>query len=96
MRFAYSHLSDTADNIIRGNGKFEQLMAASQEIAAACAQLVVSSRVKANSGSENLAKLSKSSKLVLQATGNVIATTKHCSKLIDESGSAIFSPILFR
>jgi len=77
---------ETADKIIRGNGKFEELMAASQEIAAACAQLVVASRVKANSSSKNLAKLSMSSKLVLQATGNVIATTKHCSKLIEESG----------
>lgn len=61
-------------------------MAASQEIAASCAQLVVASRVKADSSSKNLANLSKSSKLVLQETGNVIATTKHCYKLIDESG----------
>ncbi len=78
--------SETADKLIRGNGKFEELMAASQEIAAACAQLVVASRVKASSSSENLARLSKSSKAVLTATGNVIATTKHCNKLIEESG----------
>lgn len=86
-------LVETADKIIRGNGKFEELMAASQEIAAACAQLVVASRVKANSASENLAKLSKSSKLVLQATGNVIATTKHCNKLIEESDVTDFSKL---
>jgi len=86
-------LVDTAEKIIRGNGKFEELMAASQEIAAACAQLVVASRVKANSSSENLAKLSKSSKLVLSATGNVIATTKHCSKLIEESDITDFSKL---
>lgn len=77
---------ETADKLIRGNGKFEELMAASQEIAAACAQLVVASRVKASSSSENLARLSKSSKAVLTSTGNVIATTKHCNKLIEESG----------
>ena len=69
-------------------------MVASQEIAAACAQLVVASRVKANSSSENLVKLSKSSKSVLQATGNVIATTKHCNKLIDESGNLYYKSLV--
>ena len=66
------------------------MIAASQEIAGACAQLVVASRVKANSSSQNLAKLSKSSKVVLEATGNVIATTKNCNKLIEESGEEFF------
>lgn len=78
--------SETADKILSGSGKFEELMAASQQIAASCAQLVVASRVKADSSSQNLAKLSKSSKLVLQETGNVIGTTKQCIKMIDESG----------
>ncbi|KAH9389798.1 histidine permease [Tyrophagus putrescentiae] len=86
-------LVETADKLIRGNGKFEELMAASQEIAAACAQLVVASRVKASSSSENLARLSKSSKAVLTATGNVIATTKHCNKLIEESDVTDFSKL---
>lgn len=82
-------ISEIADKIIRGKGKFEELMAASQEIAAACAQLVVASRVKAQSSSQNMAKLAQSSKAVLQATGNVIATTKQCNELIEESGISI-------
>lgn len=69
-----------------GTGKFEELMAASQEIAASCAQLVVASRVKADKSSQNLSNLSNSSKCVLQETGNVIATTKHCSKLVEDNG----------
>lgn len=78
--------SDYADKIINGTGKFEELMAASQAISASCAQLVLASKVKADMSSQNLANLSKSSKLVVQETGNVIATTKHCIKLIEESG----------
>lgn len=81
--------SETADKIISGSGKFEALMAASQEIAASCAQLVVASRVKADSSSQNLSNLSKSSKSVLQETGNIIAITKHCSKLIEDNGKYI-------
>lgn len=84
-------LVEIADKIIRGKGKFEELMAASQEIAAACAQLVVASRVKAQSSSQNMAKLAQSSKAVLQATGNVIATTKQCNELIEESDITDFS-----
>nr|XP_027203419.1 huntingtin-interacting protein 1-like [Dermatophagoides pteronyssinus] len=78
-------LVETADKIISGSGKFEALMAASQEIAASCAQLVVASRVKAEASSQNLSNLSKSSKSVLKETGNIIAITKHCSKLIEEN-----------
>ncbi|XP_046915882.2 huntingtin-interacting protein 1-like [Dermatophagoides farinae] len=86
-------LVETADKIISGSGKFEALMAASQEIAASCAQLVVASRVKADSSSQNLSNLSKSSKSVLQETGNIIAITKHCSKLIEDNVETDFSKL---
>lgn len=86
--FKQKKTSETADKIISGSGKFEALMAASQEIAASCAQLVVASRVKADSSSQNLSNLSKSSKSVLQETGNIIAITKHCSKLIEDNGKS--------
>ena len=85
--------SDVADKVLSGGGKFEELMAASNEISASCAQLVVASRVKASSGSENLAKLTQSSKSVLKETSGVIATTKHCIKLIDESDTNDFSKL---
>ena len=35
-----------------GSGKFEEIMVASQEIAASTAQLVIASRVKAREGSD--------------------------------------------
>lgn len=86
MLLSFDYNSETADKIVSGLGKFEELMAASQEISASCAQLVVASRVKADSNSENLSNLSKSSKSVLEETGKIIATTKQCSKLIEENG----------
>ena len=45
-------------------GKFEELIAASQEIASSTAQMVVASKVKAKKESQNLAALSSASKKV--------------------------------
>lgn len=79
-------LLEAADKVVSGDGKFEQLMVASQGIAASTAQLVVASRVKAERGSQNLAGLSEASREVTQATGSVVATAKSCSQLIEENG----------
>ncbi|CAG0892636.1 unnamed protein product [Darwinula stevensoni] len=78
-------LLDAADRVVEGNGKFEEVMAASQEIAASTAQLVVASRVKAQRGSSNLQQLSSASKDVSRATGHVVATAKGCLQMIEES-----------
>lgn len=59
---------------------------ASQGVAASTAQLVVASRVKADRHSTNLIALSTASKDVTHATGNVVATVKSCSQLVEESG----------
>ncbi|XP_046984239.1 huntingtin-interacting protein 1 [Schistocerca americana] len=75
-------LVSAADKVVSGNGKFEQLVVASQEIAAGTAQLVVASRVKADRNSTNLAALSQASKGVTQATGGVVATAKSCSQMV--------------
>lgn len=72
-----------------GQGKFEQLIVASQEVAASTAQLVVASRVKADKKSENLKELSSASKGVAQSTAGVVATAKSCSQLIEESGKTL-------
>lgn len=79
-------LLEAADKVVLGNGKFEQLVVASQGIAASTAQLVVASRVKANRNSTNLTALSEASRGVTQATGSVVATAKSCSQLIEENG----------
>lgn len=78
-----------ADKVVSGNGKFEELVVASQSIAASTAQLVVASRVKADRNSKNLAELLKASREVTAATGGVVATSKSCSHLVEENGKFI-------
>merc|ERR550517_1402278 len=51
-------LVDAADKIVIGEGKFEEMMVASQEIAGSTAQLVIASRVKAKEGSNAFNELS--------------------------------------
>lgn len=75
------------------NATFEELMVASQEIAAATAQLVVASRVKADRESERMAKLSHSSKQVTEATAQVVATAKSCAQMVDETDTLDFSKL---
>lgn len=74
-----------ADKVVSGQGKLEQLVVASQEIAASTAQLVVASRVKADRHSSNLKQVTQASKGVTTATGGVVATVKDCSQLMDEA-----------
>ncbi|KMQ97423.1 huntingtin-interacting protein 1 [Lasius niger] len=78
-------LLEAADKVVLGNGKFEQLVVASQGIAASTAQLVVASRVKADRSSNNLIEVSKASREVTQATANVVATAKSCNHLVEEN-----------
>ena len=81
---------EAADKVITGKAKFEELMVASNEIAAATAQLVVASRVKAEKKSLNLLKLSTSSKKVRDATGNVVAISQNCAQKIEETETMDF------
>lgn len=78
-----------ADKVVTSNGKLEQVMVASQEIAASTAQLVVASRVRAARGSNSLEALSVASRAVSTATGAVIATAKDCAQLVEESGECL-------
>lgn len=87
------YFSDAADKVVAGKAKFEELMVASQEIAAATAQLVVASRVKADRKSQKLSKLTQSSKKVTGATGNVVATSKSCAQLVEDTDSLDFSKL---
>lgn len=76
--------------MVGGRAKFEELVVASQEIAGATAQLVVASKVKAARGSERLSALSKASRGVSEATGNVVATAKACAQMVEDSGEGSF------
>ncbi|KAK4876246.1 hypothetical protein RN001_012668 [Aquatica leii] len=82
---AAKYFLSAADKVVNGQGKLEQLVVASQEIAASTAQLVVASRVKAERKSKNLEQLGHASKGVTTATGGVVATVKDCSQLMDEA-----------
>lgn len=69
-----------------GDSKHQlHIVVAAQEIAACTAQLVVASRVKAPSKSENLQQLTQASKTVSQATGAVVATAKDCTQRLEEN-----------
>ena len=63
---------DAADAAVSGTGKFEEIIAASQEIAGSTAQMVLASKVKAKKGSKKLELLSSTSRVVGEATARVI------------------------
>ncbi|CAF3294935.1 unnamed protein product [Rotaria sp. Silwood2] len=86
-------LIDSADRLLGGNGKFEEIIACSQEIAAATAQLVAASNVKADRESKNREALSQASKAVNASTAQVVATAKNCSSIIDEKSTMDFSSL---
>lgn len=82
-------LVDTADRTVSGNGKYEELMVASQEISASVAQLVVASRVKADPSSPQLAAVSSSSKHVTSATAAVVGNVKSAKETLNEKGTCV-------
>lgn len=64
-------------------------MVASQEIAASTAQLVVSSKVKANRESERLKALMTASRGVTSATATVVGNVKAGVETLTEKGSVL-------
>ncbi len=78
--------------MVKGDGKFEELVVCSQEIAASTTQLVVASKVKADRQSDNLKLLSEASKGVTQATAQVVASAKTGAQLIDDMGKSPHCP----
>ncbi|KAG5837635.1 hypothetical protein ANANG_G00241530 [Anguilla anguilla] len=68
---------DAADLVVRGQGKFEELMVCSHEIAASTAQLVAASK--------------QASRWVTQATAGVVASTKSGKSQIEETDTMDFS-----
>ncbi|XP_028396824.1 huntingtin-interacting protein 1-like [Dendronephthya gigantea] len=78
-------LVDAADKVVKEGGKFEELVVASNEIAASTAQLVAASKVKALPRSSKLSALTTASKSVAEATGNVVASAKTGSEMIEDS-----------
>ncbi len=86
-RCLFNVCSDSADKVVKGEGKYEELVVCSQEIAASTTQLVVSSKVKADRKSTNLQPLSEASKRVTEATAQVVASAKSAAQAIDDIGT---------
>lgn len=77
-------LVEAANKAVSGEVKHRfDIIAAAQEIAASTTQLVVASRVKAPKESKNLEGLASASKVVSQATGEIVATVKDCNERLD-------------
>ncbi|KAI6214671.1 hypothetical protein M3Y94_00296200 [Aphelenchoides besseyi] len=77
-------LMNSADKVVLNQGKFEYLIVAAQEISASVAQLFVSSRVKADRGSERLSLLGNASKKVNECTAAVVAAVKTGKQSLEE------------
>ncbi|KAM5181342.1 huntingtin-interacting protein 1 [Mantella aurantiaca] len=84
---------DAADLVVQGQGKFEDLIVCSHEIAASTAQLVAASKVKAEKGSTNLTRLQQASKVVNHNAAGVVASTKSVKSQIDEVETMDFSTL---
>lgn len=77
--------------MVSGEGKFEELIVCSNEIAASTAQLVVASKVKADRKSLCLQELSGASKGVTQCTGKVVGAAREGSQIIEEQSMYLFT-----
>jgi hypothetical protein len=77
-----SLLVDTADGVLEGKRKIEELVVAAREVAAATAQLVAASRVKATFGSKTQDKLESAAKAVTNATRSLVTSAEG---LVDNS-----------
>ncbi|XP_069800826.1 huntingtin-interacting protein 1 [Dendropsophus ebraccatus] len=82
---------DAADLVVQGQGKFEDLIVCSHEIAASTAQLVAASKVKADKNSSNLTRLQQASKVVNHNAAGVVASTKSVKSQIEEVDTMDFS-----
>ncbi|XP_076805498.1 huntingtin-interacting protein 1-like isoform X2 [Clavelina lepadiformis] len=82
-------LTDSADLVVQGNGKFEELMVWSHEISASTAQLVAASRVKASKESEKLGRLQSASRNVNGATARVVASTNAGRRQLDDASESM-------
>ena len=76
-------LIETADGVINGRNSPEQLIVASNNVAASTAQLVAASRVKANFGSKMQDRLEEASKAVGQACRGLV---RQVQEIIKERG----------
>lgn len=79
VAFATNLLIESADGVVSGTHSLEQLIVASNEVAAATAQLVAASRVKANLMSKTQERLELAAKAVTEACKALVRQVKAIS-----------------
>ena len=79
VAFATNLLIESADGVLSGTHSLEQLIVASNEVAAATAQLVAASRVKANLNSKTQERLELAAKAVTEACKALVRQVKALS-----------------
>lgn len=79
VAFATGLLIESADGVLSGTHSLEQLIVASNEVAAATAQLVAASRVKANLMSKTQERLETAAKAVTEACKALVRQVKSIS-----------------
>ena len=79
VAFATNLLIESADGVLSGTHSLEQLIVASNEVAAATAQLVAASRVKANLMSKTQERLELAAKAVSEACKALVRQVKAVS-----------------
>ncbi|EAU92767.1 cytoskeleton assembly control protein [Coprinopsis cinerea okayama7 len=79
VAFATNLLIESADGVLSGTHSLEQLIVASNEVAAATAQLVAASRVKANLMSKTQERLEAAAKAVTEACKALVRQVKAIS-----------------
>lgn len=73
-------LIETADGVISGTRKLEQLIVCANDVSASTAQLVAASRVKASFASQTQEKLEAASKAVTSACRNLVKQVQQIIK----------------
>ena len=89
---AAQELVKSADSLVMGKGgKFEHIIVAAGSIGASVAQLFVSSRVKAEKGSQKLAELGTASRAVNKCTASLVGAVKTGQQSLAEEQLLDFS-----
>lgn len=86
-----TQLLESADKVVGEGGTYEELIAASHEIAASTAQLVAASKVKADRNNKKLHTLQQASRHVNDMAAVVVTSTKHGQRQISDKGIMDFS-----
>ncbi|KAJ3604835.1 hypothetical protein NHX12_026887 [Muraenolepis orangiensis] len=86
-----TQILESADRVVSADGKYEEIIACSHEIAASTAQLVASSKVKADRNNKKLVTLQQASRHVNDMTAVVVTSTKHGQQQITDKTPMDFS-----